>query len=168
MLAIKLQQDEENHCRHQEELEEQKRHQVQQKIEEENQQIKRESQISVEFERLQGQLSEDLSRQVISEYQRRFQEIQLNSREGPIEEIQKSFQLSSRTTRKESHMTPTQPESMYVESVVKLVIRRKIAWQSSSVQTAAETAISIVNVDKSVRKIAQIANKMTTQKSVVQ
>ena len=39
------------------------------------------------------------------------QEIQLNTREGPIEEIQKSFQLSPRTTRKESHMTPAQPES---------------------------------------------------------
>ena len=91
MLAIKLQQDEENHQRCQVELEEEKRHWVQQKIEEENQQRKRESQIAVEFESLQGQLSEDLSRQVISEYQRRFQEIQLNTRKGPIEEIQKSF-----------------------------------------------------------------------------
>ena len=37
MLAIKLQQDEENHHRHQVELEEEKRLQVQQKIEKENQ-----------------------------------------------------------------------------------------------------------------------------------
>ena len=111
MLAIKLQQDEENHYRCQVELEEEKRCQVQQKIKEENQQRKRESQIAVEFERLQGQLSEDLSRQVISKYQRRFQEIQLNTREDPIEEIHKSFQLSVRTITKESHVTPAQPES---------------------------------------------------------
>ena len=93
------------------ELEEEKRLWVQQKIKEENHQRKRESQIAVEFERLQGQLSEDLRRQVVSEYQRRFQEIKLNTREGLIEEIQKSFQLSPRTTRKESHMTAAQPES---------------------------------------------------------
>ena len=37
MLAIKLQQDEENHLRHQMELEEEKRLWVQQKIKEENQ-----------------------------------------------------------------------------------------------------------------------------------
>ena len=37
MLAIKFQQDEENHCRCQVELEEEKRLQIQQKIEEENQ-----------------------------------------------------------------------------------------------------------------------------------
>ena len=71
---------------------------------------KRESQIAVEFERLQSQLSEDLRRQVVSKYQRRFQEIQLNTRKGPIEETQKSFQLSLRVTRKESHETPAQPE----------------------------------------------------------
>ena len=64
----------------------------------------------MEFERLQGQLSEDLRRQVVSEYQRRFQEIQLNTREGPIEETQKSFQLSPRTIRKESHENPSQPK----------------------------------------------------------
>ena len=71
---------------------------------------KRESQIAVEFEMLQGKLSEDLRRQVVSEYQRRFQEIQLNTRNGPIEETQKSFQLSPRATRKESHETPAQPQ----------------------------------------------------------
>ena len=92
------------------ELEEEKRLLVQQKIKEENQQRKRESQIAVEFERLQSQLSEDLRRQVIPEYQERFQEIQLNIRKGPIEETQKSFQLSLRATRKESHETPAQPE----------------------------------------------------------
>ena len=37
---------------------------------------------------MQSQLSEDLRRQVVSEYQRRFQEIQLNTRKGPIEETQ--------------------------------------------------------------------------------
>ena len=87
-------------------LEEEKRLQVQQKIKEENQHRKRESQITVEFERLQGQLSEDLRRQVVLEYQRSFKEIQLNMRKGPMEETQKSFQLSPRTTRKESHETP--------------------------------------------------------------
>ena len=55
-------------------------------------------------------MSEDLRRQVVFEYQRRFQEIQLNTRKGPIEEAQKSFQLSLRTIRKESHETPAQPE----------------------------------------------------------
>ena len=58
---------------------------------------------------MQSQLSDDL-RQVVFEYQRRFQEIQLNTRKGPIEEAQKSFQLSLRTIRKESHETPAQPE----------------------------------------------------------
>ena len=48
-------------------------------VEEENQQKERENQITVEFERLQNQLSEDLRRQVEFKYQRRFQEIQLNT-----------------------------------------------------------------------------------------
>ena len=104
MLAIKLQQDEENHHRCQMELEEEKR------LEEENQQRKRENQIAVQFERLQSQLFEDLRRQVVFKCQRRFQDIQLNTRKGPIEEAQKSFQLLLRTIGKESHETPAEPE----------------------------------------------------------
>ena len=57
---------------------------------------------------------------------------------------------------------------LYVGRVVKPVIRRKIAWQSCSVQTMGETTIPPIKVDKSLKKIAQIANEMTTQKSVVQ
>ena len=60
------------------------------------------------------------------------------------------------------------PNQLYVGSVVKPVIRRKIAWQSCSLQTVAEITLPPVNVDKSLKKIAQIANEMTTQKSVVQ
>ena len=168
MLAIKLQQDEENHHRCQMELEEEKRLWVPQKVEEENQQRKRESQIAVEYERLQSQLSEDLRRQVVSEYQRRFQEIQLNTRKGPIEETQKSFQLSPRATREESHETPAQPEPTVCWKCGEAGHRRKIAWQSCSVQTVAETTILPVNVDKCLKKIACIANEMTTPKSVVQ
>ena len=154
MLAIKLQQDEKNHCRYQMELEEEKRLWVQQKIKEENQQRKRESQIAVEFERLQSQLSEDLRRQAVFKYQRRFQEIQLNTRKGPIEETQKSFQLSLRAIEKKAMRLQPNLNQLYVGSVVKLVIRRKIAWQSCSVQTAAKTTMPPVNVDKSLRKIA--------------
>ena len=48
-------------------------------VEEENHQKERENQITVEFERLQNQLSEDLRRHVEFKYQRRFQDIQLNT-----------------------------------------------------------------------------------------
>ena len=64
-----------------------------------------------------GKVSKPKSQNVIPSTVSAFQtgklhkEIQLNTREGPIEEIQKSFQLSPRTLRKESHMTPAQPES---------------------------------------------------------
>ena len=63
-------------------------------VEEENWQNERENQTTVEFDRLQNQLSEDLRRQVELKYQRRFQEIQLNTQRNPIEEAQKSFQPS--------------------------------------------------------------------------
>ena len=64
---------------------------------------KRENQITVEFERLQNQLSEDLRRQVEFKYQRRFHEIQLNTQRNSIEEAQKNFQPSLRDTGKEGH-----------------------------------------------------------------
>ena len=47
--------------------------------------------------------------------------------------------------------------------MVKPVIRRKITWQSCSVQTVAETTMPPVNVDKCLKKIARIANKTTTE-----
>ena len=79
-------------------------------VEEENWQKERENQTTVEFERLQNQLSDDLRRQVELKYQRRFQEIQLNTQRNPIEEAQKSFQPSLRDTRKEGHKVSAQSE----------------------------------------------------------
>ena len=72
-------------------------------VEEENQQKERENKTTVEFERLQNQLSEDLRRQVEFKYQRRFQEIQLNTQRNPIEKAKRSFQPSLRDTGKEGH-----------------------------------------------------------------
>ena len=66
--------------------------------------------MTVEFERLQNQLSEDLRRQVELKYQRRFQEVQLNTQRNPIEEAQKSFQPSLRDTGKEGHKVLAQSE----------------------------------------------------------
>ena len=110
MLAMKLQLDEENHRRQQIELEEKERLHAQQTVEEENWQKERENRITVEFERLQNQLLEDLRRQVEFKYQRRFQEIQLNTQRNLIEEAQKSFQPSVRDTGKEGHKVLTQSE----------------------------------------------------------
>ena len=55
-------------------------------------------------------MSEDLRRQVEFKYQRRFQEIQLNTQRDPIEEAQKSFQPSLRDTGKEGHKVLAQSE----------------------------------------------------------
>ena len=43
-------------------------------------------------------------------YQKRFQEMQQSTRRNQIEEIQKSFELSARNTRKEAQETSTLPE----------------------------------------------------------
>ena len=108
----------------------------------------------MEFERLQSQLSEDLRRQVVSEYQRRLQEIQLNTRKGPIEEIQKSFQLLLRATRKESHETSASPEPTVCWKCGEASHKKKDCMASCSVQTVAEKTIPPVNVDKCLKKIA--------------
>ena len=79
-------------------------------VEEENWRKERENQTTVEFGRLQNQLSEDLRRQVELKYQRRFQEIQLNTQRNSIEEAQKSFQPSLRDTGKEGHKVLAQSE----------------------------------------------------------
>ena len=110
MLAMKLQQDQENHRRGQIELEGKERLHAQQMVEEEKWRKERENQTTVEFERLQNQLSEDLRRQVELKYQRRFQEIQSNTHRNPIEEAQKSFQPSLRDTGKEGHKVLAQSE----------------------------------------------------------
>ena len=84
------------------------------------------NQITVEFERLQNQLSEDLRRQVEFKYQRRLQEIQLNTQRNPIEEAQKSFQPSLRDTRKEGHEVLAQSELLTCWKCDEIGHKRKV------------------------------------------
>ena len=105
-LAKKLQEEEEKQHRQQIELEGKERLHMQQQQEKEDKQREKERQITMEFERMQSQLSTELRQQVKLNYKRKFQEVQQHTSRGQA----KTIETQVENTRKDGYEASAPPE----------------------------------------------------------
>ena len=109
-LAKKLQKEEEKQHRQGLELEEKEISHIQQQQEKEDKQREKERHITMEFERMQSQLSTELRQQVELNYQRKFQEVQQHTPSSQAKEIPKTIKIQVENTRKDSYEASAPPE----------------------------------------------------------
>ena len=101
-------------------------------------------------------------------YQKRFQEMQKSTRRNQIEEIQKSFKLSARNTRKEAQETSTLPELLICWRCGEVGHKKKNSQQFCFVQTVVRTIMLPASADEHSRKTVFIVKEMITPRSIVQ